>query len=1531
MKQSNKFLTRCLALLVALAICLGNLNMGLALTVSAVGNDKTETNVNVAGNAVQNEQNVGTNAAGKGYTTLYDLVAKRFQSQEAGAANLYAILTSGALATNAVISYAMPNADELDLTEGYLTAPYQYALEGASWQPLGYGAHSEGWSMLFDASPMVGFEGKGAFVWYALDLRGLYMDEFEALPELLAALKAEYDVQKDAMTELVEWKPDMEQLNRSELGLIYTTIKSFDFTEEDGNPNDAKNLYLRDYFRGIIKNIVDNCCGSTDLAIVDMLNVYVKNGMSYYYQNDAVIYEQVTTLSSYLKDLVADEEKQVALAKLLDEMNYSKYIELIDDLGSKMAEIAEKLGYTNDGIATDNVLELKALIAGLEKVTEAEIMQLRWINNEELQMSPLAIISGPLKVTDDNVYSVYIEIKNEEGEVISSVPMDYNFDAASIVTQEIVDAIAATVDAIVANAVSLDKINTLAEEAAAFLQSMDPEEYMEKFWEVETEIPELTVGDLVHGNIKPSVKAEPKKFFIAINNMVGMGRNIEGVYTSIADGFKVVLPEAPEGLRYEYYINNNLVVGDTYEFTPQEILAGNITIDRLVIDRRTEIVGKLVDSLNANIGANAASYDGENIVVKLPGVKSLPEMAEGFLKSGLVNATLNGEAFYYTVEDGTGTELALQALLNAIVSDPEFTEERIIALAENGRGLVFTADLALGDAEYLAEGLKLQVNLNSVPEQVTTIANGLKVLENNFAFQGGTVNVDGVEKAGLNVDLTLPEKIYELYLVAMVSAGELDKSNINAIDNEIATMYFYEYIDAVMGSENFSIKTLENTLNILINTANYLPKVEYSEQDLAHLSKYVELMQDIYANLNYAPSADNTRIDVTTTSYGLNRMLEIFGIELNSFVSGAIVELRDGTESYFYLTADFTNTGDDFEALVYDLDAAVAGAKDLYNAYVDQAKKAECIDLLKGKGIANAIDFTTDLTKRASELTGQAIIVLVGDVDGDLVVNEATILDLNGHTINGNVVANGHLLIIDSTLSNTMAGGVNGDVSGHVMIMSGNYTDNVTAFLKDGYAQDENGMVHNELFWVERNGEDMVYVLNSDVMHEKAVVGLLPNMAVVAAEIAIDMAVNQYPDAALSINGLTVYETDLDDVIGLLGSSNKLTDVAKEFFDYYDSRNIAKIAAGIAKELIDFEGIADSIESGAVLGDCTVAVSPYYLQIKHVYGNGDDYLTFGLVNNPGITKSVNVGFKFAGENVKQLLRLFQEMNRIVDTDRTYINIDLFKPTYDNQLLSVGGTYEAQLSVDLTVKGTEDAYATIIAVALAYGNPDNRAELVAALNSGDEDALKAAVDKCSVEDVLSGIKELHRFTTVREMAEALGVTISAHDAEIENIWHFVTMAFGEMLEICRITGCSSVLGNLDKDNDGRYVLDSHIDADGDAYVKGYGAYVNIELVRHAFELKLFYPETTETPEKPDVPVNPDEPETDCLWGDVNHDGKVNADDATLVLQERAGIRNTDDFFCYDKADVNGDGKINADDATLILQYRAGLIEKFPVEG
>ena len=65
----------------------------------------------------------------------------------------------------------------------------------------------------------------------------------------------------------------------------------------------------------------------------------------------------------------------------------------------------------------------------------------------------------------------------------------------------------------------------------------------------------------------------------------------------------------------------------------------------------------------------------------------------------------------------------------------------------------------------------------------------------------------------------------------------------------------------------------------------------------------------------------------------------------------------------------------------------------------------------------------------------------------------------------------------------------------------------------------------------------------------------------------------------------------------------------------------------------------------------------------------------------------------------------------------------------------------------------------------------------------------------------------------------------------------------------------------------------------------------------------------------------------FYGDVNDDGKINSQDASLALRYAAGVVKELKTVA---ADVNADGKVNSQDASLILRYAAGLITQFPTK-
>lgn len=73
----------------------------------------------------------------------------------------------------------------------------------------------------------------------------------------------------------------------------------------------------------------------------------------------------------------------------------------------------------------------------------------------------------------------------------------------------------------------------------------------------------------------------------------------------------------------------------------------------------------------------------------------------------------------------------------------------------------------------------------------------------------------------------------------------------------------------------------------------------------------------------------------------------------------------------------------------------------------------------------------------------------------------------------------------------------------------------------------------------------------------------------------------------------------------------------------------------------------------------------------------------------------------------------------------------------------------------------------------------------------------------------------------------------------------------------------------------------------------------------------------------------------MYGDVNQDGKINANDALLILYYIANIivspelQEKYDHSNFAMADVSGDDVINAYDALHILKYAAGMMDEFDV--
>ena len=1338
-----------------------------------------------------------------------------------------------------------------------MTAQATYASDylGKNWAPYTFGAAGNENSFSGNTAP---WTDKSAKVQYILNLDNIEASRVKDALLTAAKVKEEFDTSFYGMNRLASYYDNVAELTKTTLNAFKGSLEDFDFGFDD-----AKNKELELYFRDLIEQIVNNCVEQDEngkvLVNLNMLNILNGYGgktgsnMSYYYKNSAYIISEVEKLSSYLTGLVADQEKQVALGVFLQAIGKGEFVEKIANLGKAMAEIKEDLQPTNAAIdlESDKLSTLvTTLIANYNKPMVVE----------QNPGSPY-VLSDMLTALDDSQVKLSAVIKIE-GMPSVTVTSDA-FDKFTDLKQGYINQLKQRIDEKLVELLGTNAIHYVITDGSNA----------------------LVEGVEVTANISVDVVAKVKKYTVKIDG--------EDDQTIDFQNLSIKLPQPdnyPKSV-HEYTIDGVKTQLDGYTFKVEQFdtlfVDGEYTIPYVYMEIDEIELNKFIDAINDPVAGNYfAMVDGKLVGSISPTAAGVQSFAEGLLKAGLY-VGLNGEDFFYSVDNDL--QVSIQALVNALLNDNSFGSQTLIDLANNSSSKLLVTDLQLGiDAENLYyDKLDFVLSLNSTPAALVTMGNALESVQKYVSFQAN----NGI----LETTLNLPEKVYEVYLTALIANGNVDKHNVNEINNEIAFMFLYNYINDILADDAVTTTTYQNTLNVLIDTANKVPGVDIAYRDLTVYENHYQMIRKFYNSVEFEWNGNGpVGMTATATDKGINDLLDALKVDLSRYETflKLVKEMKAGGTLTVKTSVSLKNTSKGFEALVIDAGAAIESAKGLKNHDI------------KGKAIANIVDYTTDLVGKVNALEREAMIVLLSDVTGDLVFNDTTILNLNGYTITGDIVANGKLFIVDSTLDTKKCGGVDGDISGNAVIIAGNYTNDVSTFLKDGYAW-KDGAVQNALYKIEAADGNITFVVNSDYMYDDSVNGYLPSIPYLAADLAFDLVLKYYSAAALSVEGNEIYDFSFEDLIGLLDSDTTLADLADGVLDCINISGINTFVKQVINEMMDFGAVADAIDNEKNIFSYDLAVDPWTVIIEHIADG--DYLTVGLVANAENTKNVNIALRIEGETAKKLVALLREIANIVVEDETDLTVDLKRPVRDGHNLIVSGNADAKLSVDLTVNKN---YNVILAVALAYGNPDKAADLVAAI--GDDEALKALIDEISVEELCNALKAMNRGVRFQAMADAVGADVTADAAELEDLWHLVCCASGKLLETLEIVGRDTKLGNLDKDGDGTYELTRSYSRNGFVDYRGYGIDYTVENVTGYLKVKLFNV-------------------VDCLWGDADHDGVVDQHDASLVLQYYLGTLSEDETICLERTDVDNNGRIDQHDASLILEYYlSNGAEKFPVE-
>lgn len=1362
--------------------------------------------------------------AGKAYVTtdLYTVVANNY-----GNAVIKAILTSGALRDNVTIPYREPDPADaeslLTLSGGTLNANnYASKYENLYWTPYTYGI--AGNENAFNGSSAQ-WADKAVKVQYILNLTNISAEDVKQILNGAVSLKADADEQKRTLDRLAAYYDTMGQLDKTKLGALNGVIDVTDFTPDDGTDTDQDNLALRQYFKNMVGGIIANNLGSNNkLNIYNILGQYKIEGLRYYYNNSALVIDEINSLSGYLSGMLADEEKVAALEIMVGAAGFPEYAEKIADLERIMSSVKEALTAPNATIIDLNSENLGKLMDALTTDAAAEYAT----------FGAPYVLSKVLTAMDSS--QVMVQVILEAGNNSATITTDA-MNRGTILTQQIVDDLKAKVDA----------------KAAELLDG-------------NLFCYELTVnGTPIEALVGTELDQQMNIYYIYTAKSYTVKIDSEADQTISINNLEVKLPKHPTtGWNYEYTVDGvDGITASTYTFTLAQLNTlfadGTYTITRTEINEAEEKLDEVFgDWLVKDAGGNVVGMHA-NIAGDKDGFM---DFAMTLINSGYTYVGLNGQPLMYLNEENT-LEICLQTLLDAIIADNSFDSQALIALGQNGEGKLVSAALQLGNAadDIHYNDLDFVLYLTSVPAQMATMSNGLARMEQYMSFQAK----DGV----LNVNINLPEKVYEVYLTALLTTGNVDKSDVNAVNSEIAYQFLWDYMDLLLNTEA-DTTTFTNTLEKLGQS-----------YDLTGAEGYYQAVKSALTNDGVSVNPDENGVfDMVINAKGqkgINGLIGLVGVDTSAFDTylNMIKEYKyEDVTITISANAELLNTAVEYEALVLDLNAS---------------------------GITNKFDYTADLPGRAASIADKAVVFLLDDVDGDLVFNGATILDLNGKKVNGNIIANGKLFIVDSYLDSTDCGYVTGTVSGNVVVIGGKFNADVTAFLKDGYKQ-VNGAVHNALYTLESDGSNVTVIVNTDVMRDESVDNYLPNVRALAVDVAVELVMNYFTTAAVSADGNAIYHVAFDDLIGLLTGPDKVDGLINRTLNSVDAEGISAFANIILADLLDFAALESAVANDEIVASYTLTTAPWAVGIKHI--TEGDYMTFEIVSNPDLAKSFTVSLKLEGENWAMTEKLFGALAAIVKAEA---QVNLQQPDYNNtdNMLSMVGSASTNVAVDLTVNRH---YLTAVTVILANGNPANKAELTAALNDGNEVVLKSEVDKLTVADVIRALKALNRDTNFKTMASKLGVSFDVTKAaELESVFHLILCISGKALEVLEISGPNAKLGSFDTDGDGIYEWSATATRVPDAYIKNYSVYAEAS-VDISLSLKLF---------------------ADCLWGDANHDGKVNGKDATLILQYYAGEIG-EDQLCMERTDVNGDGVLNGKDATLILQYYAGEIERLPVE-
>ncbi len=1322
--------------------------------------------------------------------TLGNLIANSYADMSKEA---QAILGAAALNTGASVMFMLPQngAEAVDGNTVKATAQ-ESAIDGISWIPVkvefhGKNGEKETVNVVggLATTSLTGF--KRAEVIYELDVTGeVKAEDILKVSNLPHDLVEEAKAQTAAMKVLLDNRNTMASIN----GELMTAL---DLVSSKFQTQAAKDAVA------VLQNDVYDSTNDR-LFLVGYLNLYAPTAdadnatkLAYYYgmtdgkANRDLIQEQVDLVESALEAIFDDPGFPAVVDMAASLPGGASVVDKLDQVEKLMETLASiNLPAVNDAI------DSSASDANLKQV--AKFVAAAWAaeSTKEYAVAGALKYTSRLSVTglDSSSLVITVALKNSSGAEEGSISFTFDYTGASYTLKE---QDKADIYAKIAELEASLSINTAYYVGSQITipETITGSASLEKVWQPKAYSYTIggTEGKLYYDDPVIMLPGTDKTGVELVYTITVGGKSVEqpvrGInsvkYTltgemlaNINEGIVISVKEidlAKQKLEQTIADLNKAMyeAGLTYEVGGNKYLLVSFILvenadgsNAVVMRAHPSVTGVTVNSKIADVVQTLISN-------KYIGLGGFDVYDSGMLHlQGMIDMLLNSGASLQNIAniiDGNGqiTESLKNKNWTIVTNDANIENTSMLG------GLLIESTLELGiDSKDDVSSYALYITLEDfdrMSAQLSTADRALNSVLNyaNVTFANGAVNVIA----------NAPDRAYQAYMTLMMLMNYADIENINEADHYGLMKDLLEQAKDIIeatdgnGQHKFTAAVIQETVNKIVASANVGDNVaKYISAGLRYILKYGQMTENETDGTTY--SADLS-FQIDNLMDRLVNMAPVAGVDM---IADMIAEYETG------IHMGFTFKLENAEKTEY---AAVI---------IDNSKTG----LNKYRMYTQA-----DLANALATCGNNAIVVLLNDatIPATTIANNI-FLDLNGKTLNvdGKLISNGRVVIMDTTLANEESGAVNGTLEGKYVILAGHYTQDISQYLKKGYSL-KNGVVVNSLFTVEVNDNDYNVVVNSDFLNTAT----LPNFQGLAIELLADLAMKIYNNGSLSIGNYGIYSVEYDDFLRLLEEGVSLKGTGNEILDMIDCAGITGFVNEFIDTLTDFGTLADNIEAGKPIAQ--YEVKTYNWNVLFHYSEDGTYLTAGLAK--GDENITNLSFTMDENNRADLVNMLRELDKIVESDIHFelenLEIRGNGLTLDNIMKSIDWSFNADVTIDMTQK---PEYPALMAIILASGGAANADELIEGvnlmLNEGYNDMLREALEKVPMNQIVTAMKAVKGQSFSEIIA---GLDLQVYTADIRNLeetYHDLLNVVYAALYRLGINGGNATLGSKETAED-----------------------------------------------------------------------------------------------------------------------------------